>query len=178
MVSRLIRYPIQIPAGVEVKVNGAKLTVKGKLAELHYAMPAQVKMSQQDKALIFEAETSNKKSDMLTATAYALVKNMVLGVSEGFKKKLVLIGVGYRAQAQDKKLNLTVGFSHPVIIEMPEGVKVSTPSQTEIELMGSDKQVVSQVAAKIRAIRPPEPYKGKGIRYKDEVVKQKEVKKK
>src|SRR3989339_1287386 len=138
MVSRLIRYPIQIPTGVEIKISGAELTVKGELGTLHHMIPAQVKMNQQDKALTFSANESTKESDMLTATTYALVKNMVEGVSQGFKKELVLMGVGYRAQAQGKKLNLTVGLSHPVVMEMPEGVKVATPSQTEIELTGAD----------------------------------------
>jgi len=150
--SRIAKLPVSIPQGVEVAVQGEEVAVKGGLGSLRMAL--------------------------LTGTMRQLVNNMIVGVSKGFEKKLSLVGVGYRAQAQGAALNLSVGFSHPVVIQMPEGVKVETPSQTEVVIKGSDRQQVGQTAAKVRGIRPPEPYKGKGIRYADERVVLKETKKK
>jgi len=145
---------------------------------LAFPLPSNVAIELNDGKLTFAAKNDSKQANAMSGTARALVNNMVKGVSEGFEKKLQLIGVGYRAQAQGKVLNLSLGFSHPIVYEMPEGVSVQTPSQTEIVLTGADKQVVGQVAAEIRAFRSPEPYKGKGVRYVGEVVVMKEAKKK
>lgn len=177
--SRLIRLPVEIPAKVQVEVNVQSriIAVEGPLGKLQQAMLP-------DTEIIVEGNTVRVKpaagiqDTMFAGTTMALLRNMITGVSKGFERKLKLVGVGYRAQAQGDSLNLTLGFSHPVVHKMPEGVKVETPTQTEIILKGSDKQVVSQVAADIRAYRKPEPYKGKGVRYEDEVVILKETKKK
>jgi len=176
--SRVAKNPVTVPAGVEVKFGTEALTVKGKNGELAFPLSGDVKIELSDGQLTFAAVNNSKHSVAMSGTVRAIVANMVKGVAEGFEKKLQLIGVGYRAQAQGKTLNLSLGFSHPVVYEMPEGVTVQTPSQTEIVLTGADKQVVGQVAAEIRAFRPPEPYKGKGVRYADEVVRTKEAKKK
>ena len=176
--SRVAKSPVTVPAGVEVKFGTDQLTVKGKNGELSIPLLAGVKIELDNGKLSFSTTNSTKQANALSGTVRALVFNMVKGVTEGFEKKLQLIGVGYRAQAQGKILNLSLGFSHPVVYEMPNGVSVATPSQTEIVLTGADKQVVGQVAAEIRAFRPPEPYKGKGVRYADEVVVIKEAKKK
>ena len=178
MVSRVAKNPIEVPAGVDMKISGQAITVKGKLGELSQQINAAVKIVQADNAVHFEPANELLASNALAGTSRALVNNMVRGVSEGFQRKLVMVGVGYRAKAQGKTLNLTVGFSHPVNMDMPEGVTVETPSVTEIVLKGANKQKVCQIAANIRAIRPPEPYKGKGIRYDDEHVIRKEAKKK
>lgn len=178
MGSRVANNPVSIPSGVEVKLAGQQLTVKGKQGELQQAIHDAVSIKQEDNALVFAAANDSTESSALAGTMRALASNMVTGVSEGFEKKLILKGVGYRANAQGKKLNLTLGFSHPVEVEMPEGVSVAAPSNTEVVLSGADKQQVCQVAANIRALRPPEPYKGKGIRYHDEHVVIKEAKKK
>lgn len=178
MVSRVAKNPIEIPAGVDMKVSGQAITVKGKLGELSRQINPAVKIVQADNAVHFEPANELLASNALAGTSRALVNNMVRGVSEGFQRKLVMVGVGYRAKAQGKTLNLTVGYSHPVNMDMPEGVTVETPIVTEIVLKGANKQKVCQMAAKIRAIRPPEPYKGKGIRYDDEHVIRKEAKKK
>ena len=176
--SRIAKNPVVIPAGVEVKFGTDVLTIKGKNGELSLPLSQDVNVALEDGQLTFAAANESKQSNAMSGTFRALVSNMVKGVAEGFEKKLQLIGVGYRAQAQGKVLNLSLGFSHPVNYEMPEGVSVQTPSQTEIVLTGADKQVVGQVAAEIRAFRPPEPYKGKGVRYVGEVVVMKEAKKK
>lgn len=176
--SRVAKNPVTVPAGVEVKFGTDALTVKGKNGELSFPLNGDVKIELNDGQLTFAAANQSKQSAAMSGTARAIVANMVKGVAEGFEKKLQLIGVGYRAQAQGQTLNLSLGFSHPIVYEMPAGVSVQTPSQTEIVISGADKQVVGQVAAEIRAFRSPEPYKGKGVRYVGEVVVMKEAKKK
>lgn len=176
--SRVANNPITIPAGVEVNIAGQSITVKGGKGSLSHDMHPAVQISRDDNILKFSANEAMANSDALAGTTRALLNNMVTGVSQGFEKKLQLVGVGYRAQAQGKQLNLTLGFSHPVEFPVPEGVTIETPSQTEILVKGADKQQVGQVAANIRAYRPPEPYKGKGIKYSDEQIVRKEAKKK
>lgn len=176
--SRVAKNPVTVPAGVEVNFGTDALTVKGKNGALSLPLTGAVKVELNDGQLTFAAADDSKHSVAMSGTVRALVANMVKGVSEGFEKKLQLIGVGYRAQAQGKTLNLSLGFSHPVVYKMPEGVSVATPSQTEIVLTGADKQAVGQAAAEIRGYRPPEPYKGKGVRYVGEQVVMKEAKKK
>lgn len=176
--SRVAKNPVTVPTGVEVNFGTDTLTVKGKNGALSLPLTGAVKVELNDGQLTFAAADDSKHSVAMSGTVRALVANMVKGVSEGFEKKLQLIGVGYRAQAQGKTLNLSLGFSHPVVYEMPEGVSVATPSQTEIVLTGADKQAVGQAAAEIRGYRPPEPYKGKGVRYVGEQVVMKEAKKK
>jgi large subunit ribosomal protein L6 len=170
--------PVQIPAGVEVTVGDGEVAVKGPLGALKQAVPAIVSVKRDGSSVLIERSDESIGSDAMSGTLRALLANMVQGVSKGFERKLTLVGVGYRAQAQGDKLNLTLGFSHPVVHQMPKGVKCETPTQTEIVVKGMDKQQVGQVAAEIRAYRPPEPYKGKGVRYADEVVVIKETKKK
>jgi len=176
--SRVAKAPIAIPAGVEVKLAGDKISVKGKQGQLELDVHSAVEIKQEENVLTFAPKAADKQSNALAGTFRALVNNMVTGVSVGFEKKLVLQGVGYRAKASGKTLNLSLGFSHPVDYELPEGVTCETPSQTEVVIKGIDKQVVGQVAAEIRGYRPPEPYKGKGVRYADENVRRKEAKKK
>jgi len=176
--SRVAKNPVTVPAGVEVNIGTDVFTVKGKNGTLTLPLKGDVKIELNDGALTFQAANESKHAAAMSGTVRALVANMVKGVSEGFEKKLQLIGVGYRAQAQGNVLNLSLGFSHPIEHKMPEGVSVATPSQTEIVLTGADKQAVGQVAAEIRGYRPPEPYKGKGVRYVGEVVVMKEAKKK
>lgn len=176
--SRVAKNPVTVPAGVEVNIGTDALTVKGAKGTLSLPLKGDVKIELNDGTLTFQAANESKHAAAMSGTVRALVANMVKGVSEGFEKKLQLIGVGYRAQAEGKVLNLSLGFSHPVKHEMPEGVSVATPSQTEIVLTGADKQALGQVAAEIRGYRPPEPYKGKGVRYVGEVVVMKEAKKK
>ena len=176
--SRVAKNPVTVPAGVEVSFGTDALTVKGKNGALSLPLTGAVKVELNDGQLTFVAADNSKHANAMSGTVRALVANMVKGVSEGFEKKLQLMGVGYRAQAQGKTLNLSLGFSHPVVYEMPEGVSVATPSQTEIVLTGADKQAVGQAAAEIRGYRPPEPYKGKGVRYVGEQVIMKEAKKK
>jgi large subunit ribosomal protein L6 len=176
--SRIAKYPVAIPAGVDVNIAGGAISVKGPLGSLERKIPAAVSVEASGGQVVCRAVEGAEAGNALSGTIRALVNNMVIGVSKGFERKLTLVGVGYRAQAQGSKVNLTLGFSHPVAHEMPEGVKVETPTQTEIVLKGVDKQAVGQVAADIRAYRPPEPYKGKGVRYSDEVVVIKETKKK
>jgi large subunit ribosomal protein L6 len=178
MVSRVAKHPIHIPSGVEVRLDGRLVSIKGKLGALKQEINDNVKVTFADNTLSFAPANDALQSNALAGTSRALVNNMVKGVTEGFSCKLVLVGVGYRAKAQGKVLNLTVGMSHPVNVTMPEGVTVDTPTQTEIILKGADKAVVQQVAANIRDIRPPEPYKGKGIRYENERIVLKEAKKK
>ncbi|MDT8385324.1 MAG: 50S ribosomal protein L6 [Gammaproteobacteria bacterium] len=176
--SRVAKNPIQIPAGVEVTLSGQSVKVKSSKGELIHETHDSVEVTQQDSVLTFAARDTAASSNALAGTTRAVVNNMVTGVSTGFEKKLTLIGVGYRAQAQGKTLNLSLGFSHPVEYVVPEGITIETPSQTEVIVKGIDKQQVGQVAANIRAYRPPEPYKGKGVRYSDEHVIRKEAKKK
>ncbi len=177
--SRVAKAPVQIPAGVEVKLGEGTISVKGKQGTLELAVHSYVAINQEESALTFAATKENdKKATAMAGTFRALVNNMVTGVSVGFEKKLILQGVGYRAKAAGNTLNLNLGFSHPIDYTLPEGVSVETPSQTEIVIKGADKQAVGQVAAEIRGYRPPEPYKGKGVRYADETVRRKEAKKK
>jgi large subunit ribosomal protein L6 len=176
--SRIANNPISVPNGIEVKINAGMVSVKGPKGELSQAMHPTVDLKQEDNVLTFAANNPSKEAHAMSGTMRALVNNMVTGVSTGFEKKLTIIGVGYRAAAQGKKLNLSLGFSHPVEYEIPEGITIECPSQTEILVKGSDKQQVGQVASEIRAYRPPEPYKGKGVRYADEHVVKKEAKKK
>jgi large subunit ribosomal protein L6 len=176
--SRIGRKPVAVPSGVEVNVGAAEVSVKGPLGTLTQALSRNVSVRHEAGTVIFEALGESIQADAMSGTLRALLANMVLGVTKGFERRLTLVGVGYRAQAQGDKLNLTLGFSHPVVHRMPKGVKVETPTQTEILIKGIDKQQVGQVAAEIRGYRPPEPYKGKGVRYADEVVILKETKKK
>ena len=176
--SRVAKNPVAIPAGVEVKFNAAEVTVKGALGSLSTALCEEVEIKLDNGQLTFAAKNDSKFARAMSGTLRALLNNMVNGVSKGFEKKLQLVGVGYRAQAQGDTLNLSLGFSHPVAHKMPEGIKVETPTQTEILVKGANKQLVGQIAAEIRAYRAPEPYKGKGVRYADEVVVLKETKKK
>ncbi len=176
--SRIAKYPVLLPKGVEVTLAAAEVSVKGPLGVLKQSLNGDVKVEKDGDRLLFAAANDSQQSTAMSGTLRALVANMVTGVTTGFQKKLTLVGVGYRAQAQGDKLNLTLGFSHPVVHQMPEGVKCETPTQTEILIKGSDKQAVGQVAAEVRAYRSPEPYKGKGVRYADEVVVIKETKKK
>jgi large subunit ribosomal protein L6 len=175
--SRVAKSPVAIPSGVEVKLNGQEVTVKGSVGTLNLNVHETVEVKQEDNTLTF-APREGDKAWAMAGTTRALLNNMVVGVSQGFEKKLILNGVGYRAKASGKTLNLSLGFSHPVDYELPEGVKAETPSQTEVVLKGADKQQIGQVASEIRAFRPPEPYKGKGVRYADEYVRRKEAKKK
>lgn len=176
--SRVANSPIQLPKGVEVKLETDQISVKGSKGSLSMALKSGVAISQDGNALTFAPRDNGKAAHALSGTYRALVNNMVRGVAEGFERKLQLVGVGYRAQAQGKKISLSLGFSHPVEYQLPEGVSAETPSQTEIILKAADKQLLGQVAAEIRAHRPPEPYKGKGVRYADEAVRRKEAKKK
>ena len=176
--SRVAKNPVAVPSGVDVKFDAQKLTIKGGLGSLDLPLCEDVAIELDNGQLTFKANNTSKQAQAMSGTLRALVNNMVIGVSQGFERKLQLIGVGYRAQAQGDALNLSLGFSHPVVHKMPEGVTVQTPSQTEVVLTSADKQKVGQVAAEIRAYRPPEPYKGKGVRYANEVVVLKETKKK
>jgi len=173
--SRVAKNPITLPKGVEISINGSEVAVKGPKGNLSVQMHSSVNLKQDDGVYMMGWNTD--KDLAMAGTFQALISNMVTGVSEGFQKKLTLVGVGYRAQAQGASLNMTLGFSHPIDYKMPEGVSVETPTQTEIIVSGCDKQKVGQAAAEIRAFRPPEPYKGKGVRYADERVIRKEAKK-
>jgi large subunit ribosomal protein L6 len=175
--SRVAKKPVVLPKGVEVQINEQLLTIKGSKGVLKQMIPARVKITQAAEALHF-APADGEKTDAIAGSLRALADKMVHGVTKGFECKLVLVGVGYRAQAQGKKLNLTLGFSHPVVYDLPEGITAETPTQTEIIIKGIDNQKVGQVAAEIRAYRSPEPYKGKGVRYANEVIILKEAKKK
>lgn len=176
--SRVAKSPVAIPSGVEVKIDSEKVTVKGAKGSLELALTGAVEIKQEDNQLTFVAKDGSKQSRAMSGTTRALLNNMVQGVSQGFEKKLELKGVGYRAAVQGKKLNLQLGFSNPIEYELPEGITAEAPSQTELVVKGVSKQQVGQVAAEIRAFRPPEPYKGKGVRYADETVRTKEAKKK
>lgn len=176
--SRIAKYPVDLPSGVTIGLASDCITVKGGKGELSMALHPSVEIVQEDKQLSFKAKEGQKGSRMMAGTTRALVANMVKGVSAGFERKLELVGVGYRAKAAGNVLSLSVGYSHPIDYQLPDGVSVETPTQTEILLKAADKQLLGQVAAEIRAYRSPEPYKGKGIRYSDEVVHRKEAKKK
>lgn len=176
--SRVAKNPIPVPAGVEVKLDGSNISVKGSKGSLSLKAHSSVEVKIEDGNILFASRSGDSQGWAHAGTTRALVNNMVIGVSKGFERKLELVGVGYRAKAAGRTLNLALGFSHPIDYELPEGVTVETPSQTEIVLRGSDKQLLGEVAAKIRSYRPPEPYKGKGIRYSDEQVLRKEAKKK
>lgn len=176
--SRVGKMPIAVPQGVDVSLTAEQISVKGVLGTLARPLHRLVAVKKDGTTLSFEPADESMEANAMSGTMRALVANMVNGVSKGFEKKLTLVGVGYRAQAQGAKLNLQIGFSHPVVKDMPAGIKVETPTQTEILIKGADRQVVGQVAAEVRAIRPPEPYKGKGIRYSDERIVLKETKKK
>lgn len=176
--SRIANNPVTLPSGVEVKIDGQHITIKGGKGSLDMNVHADVEVRQEDDALKFAARNAGKQAAALSGTTRALVNNMVTGVTSGFERRLQLQGVGYRAQAQGKKINLQLGFSHPVEYVLPDGVSAETPSQTEIIVSGMDNQQVGQVSAEIRAFRPPEPYKGKGVRYVGERVRRKEAKKK
>jgi large subunit ribosomal protein L6 len=176
--SRIGKMPVAVPQGVDVQVKEDQISVKGSGGTLLLAQNALVKVSSKDGKLSFEPANDSREANAMSGTMRQLVNNMVLGVTKGFEKRLALVGVGYKAQAQGSKLNLTVGYSHPVNKDMPAGITVQTPAPTEIVVKGADRQRVGQIAAEIRAIRPPEPYKGKGIRYADEKITIKETKKK
>ncbi len=176
--SRVGKMPVAIPAGVDVSIQEDQISVKGSGGNLSLARHALVNVTSQNGQLSFEPANESREANAMSGTLRQLVNNMVVGVTKGFEKKLSLVGVGFKAQAQGAKLNLTVGFSHPVNKDMPQGITVTTPTPTEVVIKGADRQRVGQVAAEIRAIRPPEPYKGKGIRYADEKIVIKETKKK
>ncbi|MEI8384863.1 MAG: 50S ribosomal protein L6 [Nitrosomonadaceae bacterium] len=176
--SRVGKNPIPVPSNVEVKMTSTEISVKGPLGTLQRALNSDVTIEHTGDQLLVKVANNSKQSNAMSGTMRALLANMVHGVTKGFEKKLLLVGVGYRAAAAGEMLNLTLGFSHPVAHKMPAGVKVETPTQTEILIKGIDKQQVGQVAAEVRAYRKPEPYKGKGVRYADEVIVMKETKKK
>ncbi len=176
--SRVAKAPINVPAGVEVKLNGQEITVKGKNGELSREIHNSVAVAFEENVITFKPSGNATNAWAQAGTARALVNNMVVGANEGFQKKLELVGVGYRAALKGKVLNLSLGFSHPVDFEVPAGITIEVPSQTEVVVKGADKQLVGQTAANIRKWREPEPYKGKGIRYSDEYVRRKEAKKK
>lgn len=176
--SRIANAPITIPGGIDVKLDGGCMTIKGSNGQMSLDIREGVNVEVSDNVINVKWDGSIKKANAHAGTVRAMLDNMITGVSKGFEKKLTLIGVGYRAQASGKSLNLSLGFSHPIDYPMPEGITIETPSQTEIVVKGMDKQKVGQVAAEIRAYRPPEPYKGKGVRYVDEYVARKEAKKK
>jgi large subunit ribosomal protein L6 len=176
--SRIAKSPVELPKGVEFKQEGNVVTLKGGKGELSMELNSEVELTQEDGGLKVSPRSGSRFAMAITGTMRSLLANMVQGVTEGYERKLELVGVGYRAQAQGKNLNLTLGFSHPVVYAAPEGINIETPSQTEVVITGTDKQKVGQVAAEIRRFRPPEPYKGKGVRYANERVVLKEAKKK
>ena len=176
--SRVAKEPVELPQGVEFNQSGTAVSVKGGNGTLSMELNSEVELVQEENLIMVKARSGSRFSAAISGTTRALLANMIVGVTRGFEKKLELKGVGYRAISEGKKLNLTLGFSHPVVFEVPDGITVETPSQTEVIVKGNDKQRVGQVAAEIRAFRPPEPYKGKGVRYADERVVMKEAKKK
>ena len=175
--SRVAKNPIQILKGVDINIEHGVVKAKGSKGELEFVLPDSVSLNMSEETLNVEYDESNQQSVALAGTTRSLVNNMIIGVSEGFEKKLELVGVGYRAKASGKLLELTLGFSHPIKYQLPPEVEVETPSQTEVVLKSHDKQILGQAAAEIRAFRPPEPYKGKGVKYSDEQIKRKEAKK-
>ena len=176
--SRVAKMPVAIPQGVDIAIKDDQINVKGELGALALMQNANVVIKNDDGKLTFVPANESREANAMSGTMRQLVSNMVVGVTKGFQKKLNLVGVGFKAQAQGDKLNLTVGYSHPVVMDMPAGIKVETPTPTEVVIKGSDRQRVGQIAAEVRAVRPPEPYKGKGIRYSDEKITIKETKKK
>ncbi|HWV90438.1 MAG TPA: 50S ribosomal protein L6 [Burkholderiales bacterium] len=176
--SRIAKYPVPVPKGVEVNLAGGSIAVKGPLGAIARPADPNVGVEKEGENIVFKALGNSNHANAMSGTMRALVAGMVTGVTKGFEKRLALVGVGFRAQAQGDKLSLALGYSHPVVHQMPKGIKVATPTQTEIVISGVDKQLVGQVAAEVRAYRPPEPYKGKGVRYRDEVIVLKETKKK
>jgi len=176
--SRVAKNPLELPQGIEFKEANGVLKVKGPKGELSLELNSEVEIGVEDNIASIRPRSGSRFANAMSGTTRALISNMVTGVTDGFERKLELVGVGYRAKAQGKRLDLTLGFSHPVVFEVPEGISVETPSQTEIVITGIDKQKVGQVAAEIRRFRPPEPYKGKGVRYANERVVMKEAKKK
>jgi large subunit ribosomal protein L6 len=176
--SRIAKYPVPVPKGVEVNLAGGSISVKGPLGAIARPADPNVGVQKEGESIVFKALGNSNHANAMSGTMRALVAGMVTGVTKGFEKRLALVGVGFRAQAQGDKLSLALGYSHPVVHQMPKGIKVATPTQTEIVISGVDKQLVGQVAAEVRAYRPPEPYKGKGVRYRDEVIVLKETKKK
>jgi large subunit ribosomal protein L6 len=176
--SRVGKLPVALPKGVDATIAGDGVSIKGPLGTLALPLTADIRVKKDGEQLLVETANESDRADAMSGTVRALMANMITGVTKGFERKLTLVGVGYRAQAQGDKLNLSLGFSHPVVHQMPKGVKVETPTQTEIVIKGTDKQLVGLVAAQVRAYRPPEPYKGKGVRYADERVVLKETKKK
>ncbi|MGH8690797.1 MAG: 50S ribosomal protein L6 [Burkholderiales bacterium] len=176
--SRIAKFPVPLPKGVEVTIAADNISVKGPLGSIARRADPNVAVEKSGDSVVFKALGNSNHANAMSGTMRALVAGMVTGVTKGFEKRLGLVGVGFRAQAQGDKLSLSLGFSHPVVHQMPKGVKVATPTQTEIVISGVDKQLVGQVAAEVRAHRPPEPYKGKGVRYRDEVIVLKETKKK
>ena len=176
--SRIAKYPVALPKGVEVTIAGGNISVKGPLGSIARAADPNVALEKKGDSVEFKAVGNSNHANAMSGTMRALVAGMVTGVTQGFEKRLALVGVGFRAQAQGEKLLLSLGYSHPIVHQMPKGIKVATPTQTEIVISGIDKQLVGQVAAEVRAYRPPEPYKGKGVRHRDEVIVLKETKKK
>ena len=176
--SRIAKYPVPLPKGVEVNLAGGQISVKGPLGTVARAADPNVEVKKEGESIVFKALGNSNHANAMSGTVRALVANMVTGVTKGFEKKLSLVGVGYRAQAAGDKLNLSLGFSHPVVQQMPKGIKVATPTQTEIIVSDIDKQLVGRIAAEIRDVKPPEPYKGKGVRYTGEAIVLKETKKK
>ena len=176
--SRIAKYPVAVPKGVEVNLAAGSIAVKGPLGAIARPADPNVGVQKEGETIVFKALGNSNHANAMSGTMRALVAGMVTGVTKGFEKRLALVGVGFRAQAQGDKLSLALGYSHPVVHQMPKGIKVATPTQTEIVISGVDKQLVGQVAAEVRAYRPPEPYKGKGVRYRDEVIVLKETKKK
>ena len=176
--SRIAKEPVSIPTNVEVDLSASDVSVKGPLGKLQWSINSDVTVEHKDDNLLVTVANNSKQANAMSGTMRSLLANMVQGVSKGYEKKLLLVGVGYRAKADKENLNLTLGFSHPVVYKLPEGIKAETPSQTEIVIKGIDKQKVGQVAAEVRAFRKPEPYKGKGVRYADEIIVMKEAKKK
>ncbi len=176
--SRVAKYPVPLPKGVELTIASGQISIKGPLGTIARPADPNVEVKKEGESVTFKALGNSNHADAMSGTMRALVANMVAGVTKGFERRLALVGVGYRAQAQGDKLNLSLGFSHPVVHQMPKGIKVATPTQTEIIITGIDKQLVGQVAAEVRAQRSPEPYKGKGVRYANEVIVLKETKKK
>ena len=175
--SRIGKNPVSIPQGVDVNINENSVTVKGKLGELSQSISNGITIKIEDSLIVLDRDSESKDHKAQHGLMRALINNMIVGVTEGYTKTLILVGVGYRAKANGKKLELTLGFSHPVFYDLPDEVEVDTPSQTEVVLKSFNKQVLGQVAAEIRAFRPPEPYKGKGVKYSDEIIRRKEAKK-
>ena len=176
--SRIAKYPVPVPKGVEVNLAGGSIAVKGPLGAIARPADPNVGVEKEGENIVFKALGNSNHANAMSGTMRALVAGMVTGVTKGFEKRLALVGVGFRAQAQGDKLSLALGYSHPVVHQMPKGIKVATPTQTEIVISGVDKQLVGQVAAEVRAYRPPEPYKGKGVKYAGEFIFRKEGKKK